>query len=270
MAGAMLTLTDLSGRQLDRDSSDSGGHYRLGPPSGGSYLVICASGTHQPTAALVAVADVPVRHDVALSGGGASVSGCVTLAPSGSGSEPGSGEALAGAVVTLVDMRGDVVGAVVTDVGGRFEFVGVAAGHYTLTVAAVSLAPVAQGVEVPSGGQVVADVVVAARVQLVGVVRTATGGVPVAEALATLIAADGRVVGSVITDAQGGFVFDELNAGVYTVIAAGYPPVATEVSLGSGAPTETVITLRPPTVPDAAAGNGAVRSNTEGDEYGKY
>ncbi|MGH3910837.1 MAG: MFS transporter, partial [Pseudonocardiaceae bacterium] len=38
LAGAKLTLTDLSGRQLDRDSSDSGGHYRLGPPSGGSYL----------------------------------------------------------------------------------------------------------------------------------------------------------------------------------------------------------------------------------------
>ncbi|MCA1674217.1 MAG: hypothetical protein LC799_19175, partial [Actinobacteria bacterium] len=66
-------------------------------------------------------------------------------------------------------------------------------------------------------------------------------------------------------------VFDDLTAGVYTVIASGYPPVATEVSLGSGAPTETVITLRPPTVPDAAAGNGAVRGSAagEGDEDGK-
>jgi len=37
---ATLTLTDLSGRQLDRDFSGTDGHYRLGPPGGGSYLVI--------------------------------------------------------------------------------------------------------------------------------------------------------------------------------------------------------------------------------------
>ncbi|HEX2299188.1 MAG TPA: carboxypeptidase-like regulatory domain-containing protein, partial [Pseudonocardiaceae bacterium] len=181
-----------------------------------------------------------------------------------------SGRPLGGAVVTLVDLRGDVVGAAVTGSDGRFEFTELAQGHYTVTVAAPSLQPVAQGVEVPSGGQVTHDVVVASRVQLVGVVRSATAGLPVAEALATLIAGDGQVVGSQITDERGGFVFDDLTAGVYTVIATGYPPVATEVSLGSGAPTETVITLRPPTVPDTAAGNGAVRGSAagEGDEYG--
>ena len=75
LMAATLTLTDLSGRQLDRKLSDSGGHYRLGPPGGGSYLVICASEAHQPTAALVAVAQVPVRHDVALATEGASLSG---------------------------------------------------------------------------------------------------------------------------------------------------------------------------------------------------
>jgi hypothetical protein len=219
--------------------------------------VICASAAHQPTAALVAVAQASVRHDVVLSGGGASVSGGVSTAETGA--------SLKGAVVTLVDLRGDVVGAVSTDEQGQFSFTDLAAGHYTLTVAAATLQPVAQGVEVPGGGHVTRDVVVAARVQLVGVVRTETGGLPVAEALATVVsAADGQVVGSAITDADGGFVFDDLEVGVYTVTAAGYPPVATEVSLEPGGPTETVITLRPPTVPDSAAGNGAVRSSTEG------
>ncbi|MGH4016272.1 MAG: MSCRAMM family protein [Pseudonocardiaceae bacterium] len=262
LAGATLTLTDLSGKQLDRDSSDTGGHYRLGPPAGGSYLVICASSAHQPTAALVAVATVPVRHDVVLSTGGASLSGSVSTAE--------DGQPLGGAVVTLVDIHGDVVGAAATEADGRFSFFELAQGHYTLTVAAPSLQPVAQSVEVPGSGHVTHDVAVAARVQLVGIVRTATAGVPVAEALATLIAADGQVIGSVITDAEGGFIFDDLTAGVYTVIATGYPPVAAEVSLGSGAPTETVITLRPPTLPDTAAGNGAVRRSAagEGDEYG--
>lgn len=47
---------------------------------------------------------------------------------------------------------------------------------------------------------------------------------PVPEALATLIAADGQVVGSVTTDAEGGFRFEDLAAGAYTLIATGYPP----------------------------------------------
>jgi hypothetical protein len=118
-------------------------------------------------------------------------------------------------------------------------------------VAARSLHPVASSVEVPATGHVTHDVEVADRVQLIGVVRTATAGSPVPEALATLIAADGHVVASAITDQEGGFVFDDLNAGVYTVIATGYPPVAAEVHLGVGAPTEAVITLQPPALDSA-------------------
>ncbi|MFN2496178.1 MAG: collagen binding domain-containing protein [Pseudonocardiaceae bacterium] len=267
LAGATVTLTDLSGRQLDRDCADSGGHYRLSPPTGGSYLVICASAAHQPTAALVAVAEDPVRHDVHLSGAGASLAGTVRLAE--------TGQPLGEAVVTLVDIGGDVVGAVGTDPQGRFRFVDLAQGHYTLTVAAVSLQPAARGVQIPAEGQVTVDVEVAARVQLAGAVRTGTAGAPVPEALATLLAADGQVVGSVITDGEGGFLFDDLPAGVYTLIASGYPPVAAEVTLGLGPPTETVLTLWPAT-PDsplaAMTGNGALGSNTgrEDDEDGNY
>ena len=75
--GAALTLCDLSGDQLDRAAADEGGHFQLVPPTGGTYLVICASSTHQPHASLVAVADRPLRHDVGLSGGGASLGGTV-------------------------------------------------------------------------------------------------------------------------------------------------------------------------------------------------
>lgn len=259
LPGATVTLTDLSGRQLGRDSSDTGGHYQLDPPTGGSYLVVCASASHQPTAALVVVAGVAVRHDVMLSGAGASLSGSVCAA--------GSGQPLAEAVVTLVDIHGDVVAAAGTEPDGCFTFVDLPQGHYTLTVAVPSLQPVARSVEVPAHGHVTHDVEMATRVQLRGVVRTATAGIPVPEALATVIAPDGQVVGSVATDAAGGFIFDDLDPGTYTVIATGYPPVATEVHLDARVPTETVITLRPPTSADAAAGNGTVRS-TEGDSDG--
>lgn len=244
LVGATVTLTDLSGRQLDRDCADPGGHYRLSPPAEGSYLVICASSAHQPIAALVAVADAPVRHDMILAGAGASLSGAVRLAESGA--------PLAEAVVTLVDIHGDVAGAMTTDPQGGFGFVELDPGHYTLTVAAESLQPVARGVAIPAQGHVNLDVAVAARVQLAGVVRTATTSLPVPEALATLIAEDGQVAGSVITDANGGFVFDDLPSGAYTLITTGYPPVAAEVTAGIGLPTETVVTLWPPT-PDPFA-----------------
>ncbi|MGH3930319.1 MAG: carboxypeptidase regulatory-like domain-containing protein [Pseudonocardiaceae bacterium] len=235
---ATLTLTDLSGRQLDRDCADDGGNYRLAPPTSGSYLVICAAKGHQSAAALVAVAAAPRRHDVVFSGDGAGLSGTVSIA--------GTGQAVGNAVVSLVDGRGDVVAVVTTALDGRFAFAELAQGPYTLTVVAPSLPPVARNVEIPSTGQVSCDVDVAARGQLLGTVCTATAGTPVPEALATLVAADGHVVGSVLTGADGGFVFDDLDAGVYTVIATGYPSVATEVNLDAGAPTETVIALAPP------------------------
>jgi len=237
LTGAALTLADLTGRQLDRDFSNSSGHYRLGPSVGGTYLVICASATHRPRAALVAVARVPVRHDVVLAGGGASLSGRVHLA---------DGSGVGGAIVTLTDVSGEVTGATVTDDAGGYRFDDLTTGGYTLTTAAKHLQPVAHGLSLPTEGHVEVDIEVAARVRLSGSVRSATAGLPVAEALATLVDGDGNVVGSTITDSAGGFLFDELATGPYTVIAAGYPPVASEVHVEAGHPTETVLTLRPP------------------------
>ena len=247
---AILTLTDLAGRQLDRDFSGTDGNYRLGPPGGGSYLVICASAARQPGIALVAVADMPVRRDFMLSGAGASLSGTVYAT--------GSGQLIAGAVVTILDIRGDVVASTTTGSDGRFSFVGLAQGLYTLTVAAAAVHPVAHGVEVSGYGEVTHDIEVVARVALMGSVRTATAGVPVPEALTTLLDADGHVIASTITDTGGEFVFDDLQAGVYTVIASGYPPVATEVQVGLGASTaDAVITLGHP-------------RSANSDQYGRY
>lgn len=261
LVGATVTLTDVSGRQLDRSYSDTAGHYRLEPPSGGSYLVTCAVPAHQPDIALVAVADVPVRHDFMLSGAGASLSGTVYTAE--------SRQPVADAVLTLIDIRGDVAVTTTTGLDGRFTFLGLAQGFYTLTVAGFTLHPVAHSVDVPPRGDLTHDVEVVARVHLVGRVRTASTGAPVPEALTTLLDADGHVVGSAITDPDGEFVFDDLQAGPYTVIATGYPPVATEVHLDPRAPTETVISLRPATVADVTAGNDATGTGIqrEGDQH---
>lgn len=212
------------------------------------------------------MADVPVRHDVVLSGAGASLSGTVYTAE--------SLQPIRCAVVILIDIRGDVVATTVTGSDGRFGFLALARGLYTLTAAATTVHPVARSVDVPAHGDVSHDVEVVVRVQLVGSVRTASAGAPVPEALTTLLDADGHVIGSALTDTDGEFVFDDLQAGAYTVIVTGYPPVAAEVEVGRETAPETMITLGHstsghPSSADAAAGNGAIdRVQRVGDQYG--
>lgn len=54
----------------------------------------------------------------------------------------------------------------------------------------------------------------------------------------TLLDAAGNVVDSVTTGADGVFRFVDLSSGEYTVIAAGYPPVATVLRMAGGGRTE--------------------------------
>src|SRR4051794_26543958 len=111
VSGAALTLCDLSGDQLDRAAADEDGHYQLVPPTGGTYLVICSSSTHRPQASLVAVADRPLRHDLGLTGGGATLAGMVGVRRAG-GTNGADGGVLTGwgdVVLTLTDVRGTVV-----------------------------------------------------------------------------------------------------------------------------------------------------------------
>lgn len=217
LAGATVTLTDPRGRQLDHAWSDEHGEYRLTPPTGGTYIVICAYGRFQPNAALVAVAEAPVRHDIALTGA-SSISGTVTLRE---GAQP-----VSGAVITLIDVRGTVAGTTVTGPDGTYELADVSEGTYTIAVAAGEFQPVAAAVTVPLGARLRHDVELAGRCRLIGTVRAASTGRPVEEALVTLVDAQGGVIATQITGADGLYDFDDLPEGDYTVTASGYAPVA--------------------------------------------
>ena len=262
LEGASLTLTDLSGRQLDLTQSDADGRYQLAAPTGGSYLVTCTVAAHQPGIALVAVADAPVRHDFALAGGGASLSGTVYAA--------GSQQPIATAVVALIDIRGHVVITTTTGSDGQYGFTGLAQGLYTLTVAATTLIPVALSVNIPAQGELTHDIEVAVRTRLAGSVRTASAGAPVPEALTTLLDSHGQVIGSMITDLDGRFLFDNLQPSAYTVVATGYPAVATEVQLEPGQLNEIVITLRQPGMANSATGNDLAEGGIEQQAGGKH
>jgi hypothetical protein len=282
--GAALTLCDLSGDQLDRAAADEGGHYQLVPPTGGTYLVICASSTHQPQASLVAVADRPLRHDVGLTGGGATLGGTVGVRHGGGTNGSGTGVSGWGDVVlTLTDVRGTVVAVTRSGGDGAYRFSDLTEGAYTLTASAPRLAPVAETVRVPAEGHVTHDVALATRTQLTGTVRSAGAGRPVAEALATLVSEDGHVVGSRVTGEDGSFRFDDVAHGVYTITASGYAPVASEIEIGPGHPSEVVLSLVPPAVdgaqqpapptqrPDVPRGDdGAAAGNGYGADGGRH
>jgi len=108
ITGAALTLIDSAGRQIGRNVSGSDGEYHLPAPEPGSYVLIASAGAHQPQATFVSVGGGPVPLDVVLTGT-SSLAGLVTVA--------GSGSPVAGAVATLADGAGDVVGTRATGFG---------------------------------------------------------------------------------------------------------------------------------------------------------
>ncbi len=229
LAGAIVTVTHLTGSQQGRASTDADGHYTVALPSGGQYLVVAMSGSLPPNAATVTVDGRPVRHDAMLSGS-SGVRGVVL---------DGEGTGVGNASVSLIDANGDVLVSGRSDRSGRFGLNGVSEGRYTLTGTAETFEPAAVGVDVPAAGTVECDLRLPQRARLTGRVVAAPEGEPVPRALATLIDADGTVVGSTVSAADGTFAFEALPAGSYTLATSGYAPVATVVSLEAGRVTHT-------------------------------
>jgi hypothetical protein len=62
----------------------------------------------------------------------------------------------------------------------------------------------------------------------------------------TLVDAAGNVVGTATTGADGAYAFTDLDSGEYTVIATGYPPVATALTVtGRGADAHDIELAHP-------------------------
>ncbi|MGW1678846.1 MFS transporter [Saccharopolyspora sp. NPDC002376] len=229
VAGVVLTLTDANGRQVERARTDQDGQFRLAVTHGGTYVLIASGGSYQPTASMVAVGEHPVRHDVQLLGAG-QLAGLVHV----------GGVGVGGAMVVLTDVRGEVVATTATTADGRYAFADLVGGSYALTVTAPKYRPVANSVTVADGEQTTADVVLQNGAQLTGVVRSANLGVAVPDARVTLLNSGGAVVGAATTDVDGNYTFTDLPDGEYTVIATGYPPVATSLQLSGETSTHDV------------------------------
>jgi EmrB/QacA subfamily drug resistance transporter len=224
IAGAALTLIDSAGRQIGRDVSGSDGGYHLPAPEIGSYVLIAAAGAHQPQASVVSVGGGPVAVDVVLTGT-SSLAGLVTVA--------GSGSPVPGAVATLADAAGDVVGTRATGSDGSYLFDELVPGAFTLVISAEGYQPVALGVTVPGTGQHRQDVALVGGSRLRGV-ATVGDGRAVPDARITLLDRAGNVVAMTTTDDTGEYAFSDLPEGDYTVIASGYPPVASALRMNGG------------------------------------
>ncbi|MBT2380922.1 MFS transporter [Streptomyces sp. ISL-111] len=232
VARAALTLIDVQGRQVGRGASGEDGRYALSVPGAAGYVLIAAAGGHQPQAVSVTVGDRPVELDVVLGGAGR-LAGSVLTA---------DGVPVRDAAVTLTDVRGEVVASTRAGREGGYVISELVAGEYTLAASAPAYRPAALPVSVQAARETRQDIELAGGAVLRGVVR-ATGGRPVEDARVTLLDAAGNVVDTLTTGPDGSFRFVDLSSGEYTVIAAGYPPVATVLQVAGGGRTERDLQL---------------------------
>ncbi|MFF3748986.1 MFS transporter [Streptomyces sp. NPDC002018] len=229
---AALTLIDVHGQQIGRGASGGDGRYALSVPGSGSYVMIAAAAGHQPQAVTVTVGERPVELDVVLGGAGR-LAGAVLTA---------DGSPVRDAAVTLTDVRGEVVASTRSGREGGYVISELVAGEYTLAASAPAFRPAALPVSVQASRETRQDIELAGGAVLRGTVR-AGGGRPVEDARVTLLDAAGNVVDTLTTGSDGTFRFVDLSSGEYTVIAAGYPPVATVLQVAGGGRTERDLQL---------------------------
>jgi EmrB/QacA subfamily drug resistance transporter len=223
--GAALTLIDQRGRQVARGTGGSDGAYRVTAPGTGTYVLIVSAPGHQPQASSVLVGEgSAARLDITLTGSG-EVAGTVRVA--------GRETPLTGATVTLTDERGEVTGAYITKGDGAYAFRGISAGNYTLVASAEHYRPIAVTLTVPDSGELRHDVELSGAVLLAGTART-DGDRVVPDARITVLDGAGNVAAVARTDAEGRYMISDLPAGDYTVVASGYPPATSQVSLAGG------------------------------------
>ncbi|WP_189317594.1 MFS transporter, partial [Streptomyces brasiliensis] len=217
---AAVTLISLGGRQLGRSVSQADGAYAVDAPGAGSYVLIASADGFQPQASTIVVNGEPVAYDILLSGT-SGLTGVVRAVE--------NGLPVKDAMVIVTDVRGDLLATATTGEQGEFSFAELVPGAVTVAVNATGYRPRALPVEVGGTGVTRVEIDLDSGAQLQGVVRAPHG--PLADARVTLVDAAGNVVGTSTTGTDGAYAFTDLNSGDYTVIATGYPPVATALTV---------------------------------------
>ncbi|MFF5086411.1 MFS transporter [Streptomyces niveus] len=223
---AAVTLISPAGRQLGRAVAGDDGGYTLDAPESGSYVLIASADGFQPQAATVAVGAEPLAYDILLAG----TSGLTGSVRGAEGDAP-----VEGAMVVVADVRGDVLATGKSGPGGEFAFAELLPGSVTVAVNATGFRPLALPVEIGAQGVTRVEAVLRAGALVRGTIRAGADRRPLPDARVTLIDAAGNVVATATTGDDGVYGFADLDAGEYTVMATGYPPVAGALTVaGSG------------------------------------
>nr|WP_258055650.1 MFS transporter [Streptomyces sp. Ru62] len=218
--GTAITVLDATGHQLARTTSGQDGWYAVDIPERGSLVLIGSASGYQPQVATLTLDGTPVSHDLVVLPSPGGVAGTV---------RGGDGEVLPGALVVATDRHGDVTASATTGTGGGYRIGDLLPGDYTLSVSAPGHRPAAVPATV-SAETTRCDIRLSTAATLWGTVHTQDGR-PLEDARVTLIDAAGNVVGTRTTSVDGGYSFTDLASEQYTVIAAGYAPVATQVTV---------------------------------------
>jgi hypothetical protein len=215
-----ITLLDRSGHQLARATSGADGTYAVDTSERGSLVLIGSAPGYQPQVVTLALNGAPVSHDLVILPSPGGLAGTV---------RGGDGEDLPGALVVATDQGGDVRASITTARDGSYRIGDLSPGDYTLSVSAPGHRPAAVPATV-SAETTRCDIRLSVAATLQGRVHIPDGRA-LDDARVTLIDAAGNVVGTRTTSVDGSYAFTDLATEQYTVIASGYPPVATQVSL---------------------------------------
>lgn len=150
------------------------------------------------------------------------------------------------AVITLISLGGRQVGRMVAHSDGAYTVDAPGAGSYVLIASAEGYQPQASTVVV-GGDPVSYDILLSSTSGLVGTVRSADRGKPVAGAMVVAADVRGEVRAAGLSDADGTFGFGDLVPGPLTlaVTAAGYRPIALPVEIAAQGVTRTELELSP-------------------------
>ncbi|MEE1749150.1 MFS transporter [Streptomyces sp. JV184] len=227
VARAAVTLISLAGRQLGRSVAQDDGGYGLDAPGSGSYVLIASADGYQPQASTVVVGDEPLAYDILLSG----TSGLAGVVRAAESTAP-----VEGAMVIVTDVRGEVLATGKSGETGEFAFGELVPGSVTVAVNAAGFRPLALPVEIGGQGVTRVEAALQSGALVQGIVRAGTARRPMPDARVTLVDAAGNVIATSTTGEDGAYAFTDLDAGEYSVIATGYPPVASALTVaGRGA-----------------------------------
>jgi hypothetical protein len=124
ISGALVTLSDSTGTWIGRACTGTDGAFRFADLADGDYVLAASAAGYTPAAVAATTGRDEVNADLVLAPS-AALAGVV---------EQSDGKAVGGATVELVDETGAAVDRTVTDRAGRYRFVDLPAGRYSVTV----------------------------------------------------------------------------------------------------------------------------------------